>query len=144
MKNRPSVTPATMPPSTPVPIARCAPEPAPVAMASGSTPKPNASEVIRIGRNRIRTACIVASTSSMPCSRLRLANSMIRIEFLLVRPTVVSIATWKYTSRFMPNKVLARVAPRMPRGATISTAVGMDQLSYNAARHRKTIRSDSA
>ena len=95
MKKMPSNVPTIMPPSTPVPMARCAPEPAPVASASGSTPRPKASEVIRIGRRRSRTACIVASTSSMPFSRFSLANSTIRIAFLLVRPTVVSIATWK-------------------------------------------------
>ena len=95
VKKMPSSVPAIMPPSTPVPIARCAPEPAPVASASGSTPSPNASEVIRIGRNRSRTALIVASTRSMPRSRFSFANAMIRIAFLLERPTVVSIATWK-------------------------------------------------
>jgi hypothetical protein len=42
--------PATTPPSTPVPIAFCAPE----LMASGTTPKPKASEVARIGRSRLR------------------------------------------------------------------------------------------
>ena len=84
-----------MPPSTPVPIARCAPEPAPEAMASGSTPRPKASDVMMIGRRRSLTAAIVASISPAPFSRFSLANSTIRIAFLEVRPTVVSIATWK-------------------------------------------------
>ena len=39
----------TMPPRTLVPMAFMAPAPAPLAMASGSTPKPNASEVMTIG-----------------------------------------------------------------------------------------------
>src|SRR5690606_38683844 len=43
---------ASMPPITPVPTAFCAPEPAPLAMASGSTPNMKASEVIRMGRRR--------------------------------------------------------------------------------------------
>ncbi|MNT22010.1 hypothetical protein D3C71_1082420 [compost metagenome] len=43
----------------------------------------------------------------------------------------------------MPRKVLASTAPRMPSGATSSTEVGTLQLSYNAARHRNTIISDS-
>ena len=36
----------------PVPIAFWLPEPAPVLMASGSTPSPKASEVMRMGRSR--------------------------------------------------------------------------------------------
>ena len=96
-----------------------------------------------IGRNRSRTARMVASTSSMPCSRLSLAKEMIRIAFLLVRPMVVSIATWKYTSRSSPRRVAASAIPRMPSGATSSTEVGIDQLSYSAARHRNTISTDS-
>jgi hypothetical protein len=84
-----------MPPNTPVPMARCAPAPAPVATANGSTPSPNASDVIRIGRNRSCTACSVASMTFLPASTYSLANSTIRIAFLLARPMVVSIATWK-------------------------------------------------
>src|SRR5690606_31026725 len=38
VKMTPRKVPPIMPPSTPVPMARCAPEPAPVAVASGSTP----------------------------------------------------------------------------------------------------------
>ena len=36
MKNRPSTVPTIMPPSTLVPITFCAPEPAPLAIASGA------------------------------------------------------------------------------------------------------------
>ena len=45
-----------MPPMTPVPVEWRAPAPAPVEIASGSTPRMNASEVIRIGRKRSRAA----------------------------------------------------------------------------------------
>src|SRR5690606_7496989 len=107
MKNRPSGVPAIMPPSTPVPMACCAPERAPVASASGVTPRPKASEVMRIGRRRSRTALMVASISPLPSSRYCLANSTIRLAFFEVRPTVVSMATWKYTSRSMPRRPLA-------------------------------------
>ena len=47
---------ASMPPTTPVPIERRAPAPAPVASISGSTPSTKASEVITIGRKRSRAA----------------------------------------------------------------------------------------
>ena len=44
-----------------------APAPAPVAMASGRTPKKKASEVMTIGRNRNLAASRVASISPAPC-----------------------------------------------------------------------------
>jgi hypothetical protein len=57
-----------MPPMTPVPMAFWPPEPAPEEMANGMTPRMNASEVMRIGRNRWCAAFTVASVSSMPPS----------------------------------------------------------------------------
>ncbi len=35
-------------------------------------------------------------------------------------------------------------APSTPSGTTSNTVAGIDQLSYSAARHRKTMASDSA
>ncbi|MNY40874.1 hypothetical protein D3C86_1756500 [compost metagenome] len=84
-----------MPPSTAVPIAWRPPAPAPVPMASGSTPKPNASEVIRMGRSRSRTASTVASRRLRPCSCSWVANSTIKIAFFDASPTVVNSPTWK-------------------------------------------------
>jgi hypothetical protein len=57
---------ATMPPMTPVPIECRLAEPAPVLMASGSTPRMNASDVITIGRKRSRTASMAASCADRP------------------------------------------------------------------------------
>ena len=65
-KKMPSTVAEIMPPSTPVPIAFWLPEPAPVLVASGSTPRPKASEVIRIGRKRIFAADKVASNRPSP------------------------------------------------------------------------------
>src|SRR5207244_1513434 len=53
----------------PVPMAFWLPEPAPLLSASGSTPRPKAIEVMRIGRRRWRTACRAASTSVAPWSK---------------------------------------------------------------------------
>ena len=50
-----------MPPIMPVPMAWRLPAPAPVEMASGKTPKVNASEVITIGRKRSLAALTAAS-----------------------------------------------------------------------------------
>ncbi|CFP25652.1 Uncharacterised protein [Bordetella pertussis] len=57
-----------MPPITPVPMAFWLPEPAPVEMASGTTPRMNASDVIRMGRRRWRAACTAASVRLAPSS----------------------------------------------------------------------------
>ena len=57
---------ASMPPMTPVPIECRAPAPAPVEIASGSTPRMNASDVIRIGRKRSRAASIAAADARHP------------------------------------------------------------------------------
>ncbi|MNY66818.1 hypothetical protein D3C86_2043070 [compost metagenome] len=50
-----------MPPITPVPMACWLAEPAPLAMARGTTPRMNAIEVITIGRKRRRAASMAAS-----------------------------------------------------------------------------------
>ena len=73
-----------MPPNTAVPSDLRALAPAPVANTSGSTPRMNANEVIRIGRNRSRAASTAASRDrSGPVPRRSRANSTIRIAFLL-------------------------------------------------------------
>ncbi|MNV27528.1 hypothetical protein D3C71_1186820 [compost metagenome] len=132
-----------IPPITPVPMACWLAELAPVAIASGTTPRMNAREVMTIGRNRRRAACRVASIRSWPSSYRLLANSMIRIAFFADRPMMVISPTLKNTSLGIPRKVTASTAPSTPSGTTSSTEVGIDQLSYNAARHRNTINSDS-
>ena len=42
-----------------------------------------------------------------------------------------------------PRSSEAATAPSTPSGTTIITATGIDQLSYSAARQRKTTSSDS-
>ncbi|MNV55086.1 hypothetical protein D3C71_1473090 [compost metagenome] len=55
---------------------------------------------------------------------------------MVIRPTL------KNTSLGMPRKVTANTAPSTPNGTTSSTEVGIDQLSYSAARHRNTTSND--
>ena len=131
-----------MPPITPVPMARWAPELAPVAMASGSTPRMNANDVIRIGRKRRREASSVDSTRPLPSAYRSFANSTIRIAFLADRPMMVIRPTLKNTSFGMPRKVTASTAPITPSGTTSITDTGIDQLSYSAASTRNTTSSD--
>ena len=66
-----SVTPS-MPLNTAVPSDRRISAPAPAATTSGTTPRMNANEVIRIGRSRSRDASSVASNRGRPswCSLL--------------------------------------------------------------------------
>lgn len=119
-------------------------EGAPVVIASGRTPSTKASEVMMIGRSRIRMASSVALTRSMPDAWRSFANSTIRIAFFAERPTVVSRPTWKYTSLARPRILVARIAPMTPSGTTSMTENGIDQLSYSAARHRNTTISEMA
>ena len=84
-----------MPPITPVPIARWLAEPAPVEIASGSTPSMKASEVMMIGRKRSRIASSAASTTGLPVACRSLANSMISTAFLAERPMMVIRPTLK-------------------------------------------------
>ncbi|MNF05975.1 hypothetical protein D3C80_2058300 [compost metagenome] len=79
----------------PVPMAMRLFAPAPVATASGSTPAIKASEVIRIGRKRVRAAESAAAVRVLPCFNAASANSTIRMAFFDDRPMVVSSATWK-------------------------------------------------
>ena len=86
-KNVAVVIPAT----TVIPIDVRAPEPAPVEIANGNTPRMNAKDVIKIGRKRILAASIAASTTSIPRSSTRIfAYSIIRIAFLAAKPTKVN------------------------------------------------------
>jgi len=118
-----------MPPSTLVPMAFCAPAPAPVVVASGSTPKPKASDVIMMGRKRSFAPSRVASKSPMPFSRPPLANWTIRMAFFVVSPSVVSSPIWKYTSLARPRKLDAMIPPMTPSGKTSRMAMGIAQLS---------------
>ena len=94
-KNTASRVAVRVPPMMPVPIATRLLAPAPVAMASGSTPAINASEVMTIGRRRVCAARIAARESEYPSSTADSANSTIRMAFFDDRPMVVSSATWK-------------------------------------------------
>src|SRR5215510_8624958 len=49
--------------------------PAPVATASGATPRMNERDVIRIGRRRVRAACTAASAEATPSFSFWRANS---------------------------------------------------------------------
>ncbi len=88
---------AIMPPKTVTPIVFLDAAPAPVANASGNTPRINARDVMMIGRKRSRTASSVDCISSSPRSTLILANSTIRMAFFADKPISVINPIWAYT-----------------------------------------------
>jgi hypothetical protein len=69
---------ATMPPATAVPTEFRGRRAAPVATASGSTPRMNANDVIRIGADGCAADSTAASMIDSPFSRSCSANSTIR------------------------------------------------------------------
>ncbi len=84
-----------MPPATAVPTEWRASCPAPEAKTSGSTPRMNASDVIRMGRSRSREASIAASMTESPLCRSCSANSTIRMAFLAASPISITSPTWQ-------------------------------------------------
>ncbi|MDT4870127.1 hypothetical protein FQZ97_1051900 [compost metagenome] len=69
---------------------------------------------------------------------------MIKIAFFADRPIRVIRPTLKNTSFGIPRRLTAITAPSTPSGTTSNTEVGIDQLSYSAARHRNTTSNDKA
>ena len=82
----PKIVPTSIPPTAPVPIDRLPFAPTPVEIIRGIKPKMNASEVIKIGRNRALAASIAACTIGIPFSRLATAYCTIRIAFFAKSP----------------------------------------------------------
>src|SRR5215472_5797840 len=72
-----------MPPNTEVPTARRVSAAAPLAITRGRRPSTNARLVITTGRMRIRAPAIAASSTEAPAACRSIANSTIRIAFLL-------------------------------------------------------------
>ena len=150
-----AVTPS-MPLKTAVPRVRRISAPAPWAINRGSEPRMNAAEVITIGRKRSLQAAKVASCRGAPSSRWCLANSTIRIAFLLARPTSTTkpICVKMLMSAGPPLAIdlgmsmgsaeTPTIAHNRHMGTTRITAKGSDQLSYCAASTRKTINTDTA
>jgi hypothetical protein len=75
---------------TAIPICWRETAPAPDAIASGTQPRMNANEVIRIGRSRRRAPFSAASTRGLPDSSSSFANSTIRIAFLAASPISIT------------------------------------------------------
>jgi hypothetical protein len=94
MTKTPMAEAAIMPPNTAVPTARRLAAPAPTAMTSGSRPRMKAKLVISTGRMRSRAPFTAASSSGTPFSRSSLANSTMRMAFLLARAMSTTMPIW--------------------------------------------------
>jgi hypothetical protein len=119
-------------------------DPAPVLKASGSTPNMKASEVIRIGRRRSRTASSVASISVPTLLAQRLGELDDQDGVLRREADGGQQADLEVDVVVQPASQVASTAPITPSGTTSITENGTDQLSYSAARQRKTKRIEMA
>ena len=132
-----SVTPI-MPLNTAVPSDRRISAPAPVATIRGTTPMMKANEVITIGRIRSRDASRAASKRGLPSLCSCWANSTTRMAFLHASPTSTTRPIRTKMSRAPPVAQPPSSEQSTHSGTTRMTASGIVQLSYRAARARKT------
>ena len=87
-------------------------DPAPSPRAMGSAPITVATEVMRMGRRRIRPASSAASIVAMPRSLSWLMYSTSRIEFLVTSPISRIMPIWLYTLSVEPAEIQGEAAPR--------------------------------
>ena len=104
----------------------------------------NANEVMRIGRSRSRHASSTASRSGTPASWRCLANSTIRMAFLLASPTSTTKPICVKMVMSMPATSTPATEQSRHIGTTRITANGSFQLSYCAANTRNTNTTASA
>jgi len=151
MRKTPKRVAMNIPMQTVTPMTFRASAMAPEANIRGATPRIKANAVMRMGRRRSLAASIAASTAPMPDSRCDLANSTMRMAFLAARPMSVIMPIWAKTlfTKLPPmtcGRIVRRVqrpamAPKSAKGVPSRTLKGKDQLSYCAARMKKTTTS---
>ena len=124
------------PPTTAMPSGARDSPPAPLPIAIGRMPTMVASAVIRIGRKRMRDASNTASRALMPRSRSWLANSTIRIEFLVTSPTSMTSPIWLNRFRVEPTASSVTSAPVNESATATRIVTGCRKLSNCAASTR--------
>ena len=97
-----------------------------------------------MGRSRSRQASIAAAMTSMPPSTRSRANSTIRIAFLQASPTSTMKPICVRMLLSEPDSHTPSIADSRHMGTMRMIASGSDQLSYCAARIRKTSSTHSA
>ena len=127
--NTPSAVAAIMPPNTAVPTPRRVSMATPVAKTSGARPSTKARLVIMTGRMRMRAPAIAASSTEAPRACSSMANSTIKIAFLLASAMRTTMPIWAKRSPLRPLSHSATIAPKRPIAIENSTASGMARLS---------------
>ncbi len=132
------------PPTTAMPSGRRDSAPAPSPIAIGRMPKTVANDVIRMGRNRIAAASVTAPVTVRPSARSWLANSTIRIAFLVTRPISMIRPMREKMLSDCPNTHSETTAPNTASGTESRMVNGSTKLSNCAASTRKMNASASA
>ena len=108
----------------------------PEASATGIMPMIVESAVIRIGRVRIRTAPINASSTESPAASCSFAKSTKRMAFLATNPISMTIPSIAKRSSEEPDKARARMAPSIEKGIESITTRGSIHPLYSTTRAR--------
>src|SRR6266576_687223 len=102
------------PPTIAYPSGFRAAEPAPTPQATGTAPMIVATDVMRIGRRRMRPASRTAATVSKPFSLSWFVYSTSRIEFLQTSPIKRIIPIWLYKFIVAPERWRIAASFRVP------------------------------
>ena len=102
----------------------------------GSVPRTVEKAVIRIGRKRAADASSAACWRPRPSSRFCLANSTIRMPFLVTSPISITSPIWLNTLSVLPNTHSAPSAPSSASGTVSRIVIGSRKLSNWAASTR--------
>ncbi len=121
---------ASMPLITTVPRIRRAAAPEPVAIHSGTQPRMNANDVIRIGRSRSRAPSSAASTDVLPFVEPRLGELDDQDRVLRRQPDQHDDADLRVDVEVVALRSSRPTnAPNTATGTVSSTENGSDQLS---------------
>jgi hypothetical protein len=126
----------TNPPTTTIPKEVLLPEEVPSDNAMGKVPKIMARVVIRMGRNLEVAAANTASRTLMPSALRWLANSTIKIPFLVIYPISMIIPISLNTLMVWPVSLRLSIAPVTAIGTVSRMMKGSIKLSNCAASTR--------
>ncbi|MNR09078.1 hypothetical protein D3C85_1252670 [compost metagenome] len=90
--------------------------------------------VIKIGRKRETAASLMASGMAMPFSLSWLANSTIKIPFLVTRPMSIMVPIWLKIFQLWPHNQSDKNAPATAIGTVKMIIIGSLKLSNCAER----------
>ena len=113
------------PPTTTVASGRCTSAPMPVFNAIGINPKLATKAVIKTGLNRWLAPCLIAVTSSIPCSLNSLINDNITIPFR----TAIPDKAMKPTAADIDNGISRYIKASTPPVNANGTPLKINRLS---------------